>query len=218
MQVSGSRLRTQARRLVFDAKSPLHRFEEHPTHCGPSRTIVNFAYNANGHSLMFPLAVSMRCKSFAPTTSQAVATIPVGKLPHGVWPSGDGSRTMWDWKTPTRSPPFDTLTNTVIATIPIGQAPQAVNYVPNAVPEAMGRKVCSRLAWRARRPTFPWFRRIVSKTAGAAPLKRLALRSGPLSRCCSRFLRPHSRQERLMCWLLRNTQQEMARWSHSRRL
>lgn len=33
---------------------------------------------------------------------------------------------------------IDTLTNKVIATIPIGQAAQAVNYVPNAVPEGDG--------------------------------------------------------------------------------
>ena len=30
------------------------------------------------------------------------------------------------------------MTNAVIATIPIGQVPQAVNYVPNAVPEGDG--------------------------------------------------------------------------------
>jgi hypothetical protein len=32
------------------------------------------------------------------------------------------------------------LTNKVVATIPIGQAAQAVNYVPNAVPEGAGRE------------------------------------------------------------------------------
>ena len=48
---------------------------------------------------------------------------------------------------------IDTLTNRVIATVPIGQAPQAVIYVPNAVPEGVGRRACNRSGWRGRRPT-----------------------------------------------------------------
>ena len=67
-----------------------------------------------------------------------VATIPVGKLPHGVWPSGDGTRIYVGLENADALAAIDTLTNKVIATMPIGQAPQAVNYVPNAVPEGDG--------------------------------------------------------------------------------
>ena len=67
-----------------------------------------------------------------------VATIPVGKLPHGVWPSGDGSRIYVGLENEDALAAIDTATNKVVATIPIGQAPQAVNYVPNAVPEGEG--------------------------------------------------------------------------------
>jgi YVTN family beta-propeller protein len=67
-----------------------------------------------------------------------VATIQVGKLPHGVWPSGDGSRVYVGLENDDKLAAIDTLTNTVIATSPIGQAPQAVVYVPNAVPEGAG--------------------------------------------------------------------------------
>ena len=68
----------------------------------------------------------------------AVATIPVGKLPHGMWPSGDGSRVYVGLENADGMAAIDTVTNKLIATSPIGQAPQAITYVPNAVPEGDG--------------------------------------------------------------------------------
>jgi len=62
-----------------------------------------------------------------------VATIPVGRLPHGVWPSGDGTRVYVGLENEDAMAAVDTASNTVITTIPIGQAPQAVVYVPGAV-------------------------------------------------------------------------------------
>src|SRR5262249_49860280 len=67
-----------------------------------------------------------------------IATVPVGRLPHGVWPSGDGSRVYVGLENDDRLVSIDTLTNTVTASIPIGQAPQAIAYVPNAVPAGDG--------------------------------------------------------------------------------
>jgi YVTN family beta-propeller protein len=69
-----------------------------------------------------------------------IATITVGKLPHGIWPSGDGTRVYVGLEADDRLVAIDTLTNTVTANIPIGQAPQAVVYVPNAVPSGDGRQ------------------------------------------------------------------------------
>ncbi len=69
---------------------------------------------------------------------EQVATIPVGKLPHGIWPSGDGTRVYVGLENDDQMAAIDTLTNKVIATSPIGQAPQAVVYVPNAVPDGAG--------------------------------------------------------------------------------
>jgi YVTN family beta-propeller protein len=63
-----------------------------------------------------------------------VATIPVGRLPHGIWPSGDGTRVYVGLENEDGITAIDTLTNKVIATSPIGQAPQAIAYVPQAVP------------------------------------------------------------------------------------
>ena len=77
--------------------------------------------------------LAFRRDSFAP-----VAAIPVGKLPHGIWPSGDGSRVYVGLENDDAMVAIDTASNKVIATIPIGQAAQAVNYVPNAVPTGSG--------------------------------------------------------------------------------
>src|SRR5437870_13872781 len=63
-----------------------------------------------------------------------VVTIPVGKLPHGIWPSGDGTRVYVGLENEDRIAAIDTLTNKVIATSPIGQAAQAGVYVPSAIP------------------------------------------------------------------------------------
>src|SRR5262249_5498676 len=69
---------------------------------------------------------------------EQVATIAVGKLPHGIWPSGDGTRVYVGLENADALAAIDTLTNKVIATVAIGQAPQALVYVPNAVPEGDG--------------------------------------------------------------------------------
>ena len=77
-------------------------------------------------------------KVFRTDDFSLAATIPVGKLPHGVWPSGDGSRIYVGLENADGVTAIDTATNKLIATSPIGQAPQAITYVPNAVPEGDG--------------------------------------------------------------------------------
>jgi YVTN family beta-propeller protein len=59
-------------------------------------------------------------------------------LPHGLWPSGDGTRIYVGIENGDAMTAIDTLQNKVVATVPIGQGPQAVVYVPNAVPEGAG--------------------------------------------------------------------------------
>jgi len=71
-------------------------------------------------------------------TPQLIATIPVGNLPHGIWPSGDGSRVYVALENYVQAAVIDTLTNKVIANVPIGQTTQALVYVPNAVPRGGG--------------------------------------------------------------------------------
>src|SRR5262249_18435080 len=59
-------------------------------------------------------------------------------LPHGLWPSGDGTRMYVGIENENAVAAIDTLENKVVVTIPIGQAPQGVTYVPNAVPHGDG--------------------------------------------------------------------------------
>jgi YVTN family beta-propeller protein len=77
-------------------------------------------------------------KVFRTSDFEQVATIAVGDLPHGVWPSGDGSRIYVGLENADAMTAIDTSTNKVIATVSIGQAPQAIAYVPEAVPEGAG--------------------------------------------------------------------------------
>src|ERR1700743_1358653 len=78
----------------------------------------------------------------------------VGKLPHGICPSGDGTRVYIGLEIDDKATVIDTLTNTVIATAPIGQAPQGVAYVPNAVPERTGPE-CGNAAMSAAGAGMP---------------------------------------------------------------
>jgi YVTN family beta-propeller protein len=71
-------------------------------------------------------------------TPELVATIPTGELPHGIWPSGDGSRVYVALENGEHCTAIDTVTNKVITNIPIGQTTQALVYVPNAAPSAAG--------------------------------------------------------------------------------
>ena len=73
-------------------------------------------------------------KVFHTDTFQQVATLPVGDLPHGIWPSGDGTRVYVGIENGNAVAAIDTSTNEVIAAIPNGQAAQALVYIPQAVP------------------------------------------------------------------------------------
>ena len=70
--------------------------------------------------------------------AKSVATIPVGPLPHGIWPSDDGSRMYVGLENGDAVDVIDTATDKVIARVPAGQAPQALVYVSNAVPTGDG--------------------------------------------------------------------------------
>lgn len=121
---------------VFDAKPPFEVIKTIDT--GPITNHVNLVTNKNGSFAYVTVGGLNQVKAFRTDTFEQVATIPVGNLPHGIWPSGDGTRVYVGLENADAMAAIDTLTNKVIATIPIGQAAQAVNYVPNAVPEGDG--------------------------------------------------------------------------------
>ncbi|MFJ7356369.1 YncE family protein [Phyllobacterium sp. NPDC097923] len=129
-------LKDVGRTQVFDAKPPFKLLKTLDT--GPITNHVNIVGNANGMFAYVTVGGLNQIKVFRTDTFEQVATIPVGKLPHGLWPSGDGTRIYVGLENADALAAIDTLTNTVIATIPIGQAPQALAYVSNAVPEGDG--------------------------------------------------------------------------------
>jgi YVTN family beta-propeller protein len=121
---------------VFDARPPFTVLKTLDT--GPITNHVNFARNARGMFAYVTVGGLNQVQVFRTDDFSKVATIQFGKLPHGIWPSGDGSRVYVGLENDDQMIAIDTVTNKVIATVPIGQAPQAVNYVPNAVPEGAG--------------------------------------------------------------------------------
>jgi YVTN family beta-propeller protein len=121
---------------VFDARPPFSVLKTLDT--GPITNHVNFVRNAHGSFAYVTVGGLNEVQVFRTDDFSKVATIPVGKLPHGIWPSGDGARVYVGLENDDKLTAIDTLTNKVIATVPIGQAPQAVAYVPNAVPEGAG--------------------------------------------------------------------------------
>ncbi|WP_454651111.1 YncE family protein [Bradyrhizobium liaoningense] len=117
---------------VFDARPPFSLIKTIDT--GPITNHVNFTQTAKGSFAYVTIGGLNEVKVFRTDDFSQVATIPVGNLPHGVWPSGDGSRVYVGLENADALAAIDTATNKVIANIPIGQAPQAIAYVPNAAP------------------------------------------------------------------------------------
>jgi len=118
---------------VFRAKPPFEQIALLDT--GPITNHVNFANNRNGKFAYLTVGGTNEVKAYRRGLKpELVATIPVGDLPHGIWPSGDGTRVYVALENGEHAVAIDTLSNEVIANIPIGQTTQALVYVPGAVP------------------------------------------------------------------------------------
>jgi YVTN family beta-propeller protein len=129
-------LKDSGKTQVFDGQPPFALLKTLDT--GPITNHVNIVRNANGMFAYVTIGGLNEVKVFRTDNFAQVATIPTGKLPHGIWPSGDGTRVYVGLENEDKVAAIDTLKNEVIATSPIGQAPQALAYVPDAVPAASG--------------------------------------------------------------------------------
>jgi len=127
-------LKDTGKTQVFDAQAPFALLKTLDT--GPITNHVNIVRNADGMFAYITIGGLNEIKVYRTDTFDQVATIPVGKLPHGIWPSGDGTRVYVGLENEDKLAAIDTLKNQVVATSPIGQAPQALVYVSNAVPAA----------------------------------------------------------------------------------
>ncbi len=101
---------------VFDAQPPFNLLKTLDT--GPITNHVNIVRNANGTFAYVTVGGLNEVKVFRTDNFAQVATIPVGNLPHGIWPSGDGTRVYVGLENADAMTAIDTLTNKVIATDP----------------------------------------------------------------------------------------------------
>jgi YVTN family beta-propeller protein len=116
--------------MVFEAKPPFEVLRVIDT--GPITNHVNFVYTPHGQFAYVTVGGLNQVKAFRTDDFKQVATISVGDLPHGIWPSGDGTRVYVGIENGDAVTAIDTSTNRVIGTIPNGQAAQALVYVPEA--------------------------------------------------------------------------------------
>jgi YVTN family beta-propeller protein len=125
-------LKDVGKTVVINARPPFNTLKVLDT--GPITNHVNFVDNAKGRFAYVTVGGLNQVLAFRRDDFAQVAAIPVGKLPHGIWPSGDGTRVYVGLENQDAMTAIDALKNRVVATIPIGQAPQAVAYVPGAAP------------------------------------------------------------------------------------
>jgi YVTN family beta-propeller protein len=137
---------------------------------GPITNHVNIVRNANGQFAYVTIGGLNEVKVYRTDDFSPVATIPVGRLPHGIWPSGDGTRVYVGLENQDAVTAIDTLTNKVIATNPIGQTPQAVVYVPGAVPATDTGNNAMSVMERSTSPSFGPGTPPSSDTGGLRPL------------------------------------------------
>ena len=129
-------LKDVGRVMVFDAKPPFAVLKTIDT--GPITNHVNIARTPKGQFAYVTVGTQNIVRVFRTDDFSEIASVPVGALPHGLWPSGDGSRMYVGLENDDAVAVIDTATKKVIATIPIGQGPQGVAYVPGAVPSGQG--------------------------------------------------------------------------------
>jgi YVTN family beta-propeller protein len=124
--------------VVIDAHPPFKQLKIMNT--GPITNHVNFAQTPQGLFAYVTVGGLNQVQVFRTDNFEKVATIPVGRLPHGVWPSGDGKRVFVGLENDDALAIIDTANNRIVGNILIGQAPQAIGYVPNAVPKGDGTR------------------------------------------------------------------------------
>src|SRR5207253_2813771 len=89
---------------------------------GPITNHVKIVRNSRGTFAYVTVGGLNQVQVYRTDDFSKVTTIPVGKLPHGVWDSGDGTAVYVGLENDDRLGAINTLTNQVVTTIPIGQA------------------------------------------------------------------------------------------------
>lgn len=121
---------------AFNARPPFEVLATLDT--GPLTNHVNFIQTPRGQFAYVTVGGLNAIKVFRTDDFSLVTTIPVGALPHGIWPSPDGSRVYVGLENAGELAVIDTASNRVIASVPAGQAPQALVYASGAVTDGPG--------------------------------------------------------------------------------
>jgi YVTN family beta-propeller protein len=130
-------LKDTGKTMVFNARPPFNILTVLDT--GPITNHVNIVRNAHGQFAYVTIGGLDEVKVFRTEDFQLVATIPVGGInPHGIWPSGDGTRIYVALEQSRAVAVLDTRTNKQITAVPVGQATQALVFVPGAVQNGKG--------------------------------------------------------------------------------
>ena len=122
--------------VVIDAKPPFAQIRIIDS--GPLTNHVNFARTGQGLFAYVTVGGLNEVQVYSTDDFRKVATIAVGRLPHALWPSGDGRRIYVGLENEDALAVIDTASNKMTGTIAVGQAPQAIGYVVNAVPDGAG--------------------------------------------------------------------------------
>jgi YVTN family beta-propeller protein len=131
-------LKDTGRVMVFDARPPFRILRSIDS--GPITNHVNLISTARGRFAYVTVGALNEVQVYKVGGDFAkIATIPVGDLPHGIWPSGDGKRVYVGLENGAEVIAIDTERNEVVGHTHTGQAAQAVVYVPGAVPTGDGR-------------------------------------------------------------------------------
>jgi YVTN family beta-propeller protein len=125
-------LKDVGRVMAFEAKPPFRHLRTLSP--GPLTNHVNFARTKKGQLAYVSVGGLNQVQVYRTSDFELVATIPTGDLPHGLWPSGDGTRMYVALENADAVAAIDTAAQKVVAVIPGGHAGQALVYVPRAVP------------------------------------------------------------------------------------
>jgi len=101
--------------VAFEARPPFAVLKT--LDIGPITNHVNFARTARGQFAYVTVGGKNEVQVFRTDDFSKVATIPVGKLPHGLWPSGDGARIYVGLENADALAVIDTATNSVVANV-----------------------------------------------------------------------------------------------------
>lgn len=109
----------------------------HVLETGAVTNHVNFAQTSQGRLTYITIGGENVVKVYKHRNGapELIATIPTGALPHGIWPSDNGSRIYVALENGDAVDVIDTTLQKVIAQIKTGKMPQALVYVSNASPE-----------------------------------------------------------------------------------